>query len=86
MADAILDHKSNAGLRKALRVASIFNIFMLVAQSISIWTRKTEGFLTGIITFNSISISLLVSISGWIFRKSLHEYYSGVFIMRVASQ
>ena len=85
MANAILDHKSNTGLRKMLGVASIFNIFLLVAQSISIWARQTEGFLTGIITFNSISVSILVSVSGWIFRKSLHEYYSGVFIMRVAS-
>ena len=85
MANAILDHKANTGLRKALSVASVFNIVLLVAQSISIFSKQTEGYLTGIITFNSISVSLLVSISGWIFRKSLHEYYSGVFIMRVAS-
>jgi hypothetical protein len=85
MANAILDHKSNTGLRNSLSVASVFNIIMLVAQSISIWSGEIDGFLTGIITFNSICVSLLVSISGWIFRKSLHEYYSGVFIMRVDS-
>ena len=84
MADILLvEYNTNKSLGRLLGFVGLVNILLLVFQTIAIWTEMSERYLSFIVMANSIIVSLLVCISGYIFRRSLHQYYSGNFIMRV---
>ena len=89
MTDVLLDQKNNLGLKRILNVAKWISPAILVTQLILIKLLIDHGsfwlrFVITTVVVNSISVAILVSVSGWVFRQSLKDYFEGKFIFWVA--
>lgn len=79
MIDILLDQNLNKRLKTTLQITLWLNPFLLslqLAASILGWTQ----IVIGVLMLNSITISVLVSVCGWMFRQSLNDYFQGKFI------
>lgn len=82
MADVIMDQPMNKTVSTILGITIYINPLFLILQ-IVLEIFEKMAFVAIVVTVNSIVVAILVSVSGWIFRKSLNDYFSGKFILRV---
>ena len=85
MADRLLDSNLNHNLKRLLRVASWVNPLAFFPLQIYFGNKTNISGLLSVLNVSSISMFAIVSVSGWIFRKTMLNYIQGQLIMRVAS-
>lgn len=80
--DRLLDAKLNENLKKVLRVSMYLNFGLFISSLVSIIFDKFTDMLV-ILMCMSVLVAILVSISGWIFKKSIEKYIKGKLISQV---